>query len=200
MVPALLSAMLAAGPSGAVTLEEVAAALRRSPCWHTEFTQRYVPAGFETGASESGGLTVAFPGRLRFDYAGAAPRVFATDGTIARTVDPTAGACTAVRLDAGDWSRLPLAAILDPGAARATFAVASRDRTLTLTARAPTPELARVEIVVGGDGLPGEVTVIDESGNRNEFSFAGWRREGEPGDDLFRPALAGTVPCQPDAG
>ncbi len=200
MLGTVLVALLAAAPGGDATLERVAAALRRSPCWRVEFTQRYLPAGFESGASERGRLTVAFPARLRFDYAGPAARVFATDGAIARHVDPLAASCTAVRLDAGAWGRLPLAALLDPGAARATFAIAAAGRTLTLTARDPTPELATVEIVVAGDGLPARVTVVDGSGNRNEFSFVSWTPASEPAIELFRPALPGLAPCPPDEG
>lgn len=193
----ILVALAAAQPGGA-TLEEVAAALHRSPAWTAEFAQRYVPAGFETGAAESGRLTVAFPARLRFDYAGPSARVFATDGAVARHVDPLAGACTAVRLDAGTWGRLPLAAILDPGAARATFAVAAAGRTLTLAAREPTPELSSIAIVVAPGGLPARVTVVDGSGNSNEFSFTSWTPQADPAADVFTPALPGAAPCQPD--
>jgi outer membrane lipoprotein-sorting protein len=200
MLAGLLVALLAATPGGDASLEQVAAALRHAPCWHSEFTQRYVPAGFETGASERGTLIVAFPARLRFDYAAPASRVFATDGAIARHVDPLAGSCTAVRLDAGTWGRLPLAAILDPGAARAAFAVAVTGRTMGLTALEPTPELASIEVVVDGNGLPWRVSVIDGSGNRNEFTFTSWKAYSEPAADLFRPALPGAQPCSPDEG
>jgi outer membrane lipoprotein-sorting protein len=198
MLAALLATALAAAAPTTATLEQVAAALHRSPAWHAEFTQRYVPAGFETGASDAGRLTVAFPAKLRFDYAGPAARVFATDGTIARDVDTAAASCTAVRLDAGAWGRLPLTAVLDPGAARSTFAVTAVGRTLTLTAREPNPELAAIEIVVAGDGLPARVTVVDESGDRNEFEFSAWAPVAEPALEYFRPALAGEKPCQPE--
>ncbi len=198
MRTAVLLVLLAATPVAEPSLEQVAAALRRSPCWHAEFTQRYLPAGFETGASETGRITVAFPARLRFDYHGAAPRVFASDGAIARHVDPLAGSCTGMRLDSGAWGRLPIAALLDPGAARATFAVSTSGRSLTLTAREPTPELASVEVAVGARGMPVRVTVVDGSGNRNEFSFAAWKAGAEPPIELFRPALPGAAPCQPD--
>ena len=188
-----------AAPAGAtgVTLEQVAGALRAAPCWQVSFGQRYVPAGFETGASEGGTLTLAPPASLRFDYAGAQPRIFATDGAVARWVDPAAAMCTAVRIDATTWGRLPLTAFLDPGAARAAFAVTAAGRTLTLTANAPTPELASVVVTVGADNLPAAVTVIDGSGNRNEFTFSAWSARVEPPPGYFRPALPGAAPCDP---
>jgi hypothetical protein len=198
MLSTLLAIALAAATPATVTLDQVSAALHRSPAWHAAFTQRYLPAGFETGASDGGRLTVAFPAMLRFDYAGQAARVFATDGAIARDVDGAAAACTAVRLDAGAWGRLPLTAILDPGAARSSFVVAAAGRTLTLTAREPTPELASIEIVVAEDELPQRVTVVDESGDRNEFGFSAWTPVPPPAPDYFRPALAGQAPCQPE--
>ncbi len=195
------AALLAAawtGVAGAqVTLDEVAAAVGAAPAWQAAFTQRYVPAGFETGAAESGTLTVAPPASLRFDYAGGAPRTFAANGAVARWVDPGAGACTAVRIDAGTWGRLPLAAILDPGAARAAFAITASGRELTLAAREPTPELVSVVVRVGDGSLPASVTVVDASGNRNEFTLSAWRRCAAPPAGFFRPALAGQAPCDP---
>ena len=180
-----------------VTLEDVAAAVGAARSWQVSFTQRYVPAGFETGASESGTLTVTPPASLRFDYGGGQPRVFATDGAVARWVDPAAQACTAIRVDASTWGRLPLAALLDPGAARGAFAVAAAGRTLTLTARETTPELVSVVVEVGRDSLPAAVTVVDASGNRNEFALSSWQRRSAPAPEHFRPALPGAPPCEP---
>jgi hypothetical protein len=156
-----------------------------------------VPAGFETGASEGGTLTLAPPVSLRFDYAGEQPRVFAADGAVARWVDSAAAMCTAVRIDASTWGRLPLTAFLDPGAARAAFAVAAAGRTLTLTATKPTPELASVVVTVGAQSLPTAVTVVDGSGNRNEFKFSAWTARAEPGPAFFRPSLPDAAPCEP---
>ena len=180
-----------------VTLEEVAAAVGAARSWQVRFTQRYVPAGFETGASESGTLTVTPPASLRFDYGDGQPRVFATDGAVARWVDAAAQACTAMRVDASTWGRLPLAALLDPGAARGAFAVAAAGRTLTLTAREITPELVSVVVEVGRDSLRTAVRVCDASGNRNEFALSWWLRGSAPAPGHFRPALPGAPPCEP---
>jgi len=201
-VLALGATALGAAPAPAAAepprLEAVAAALRGAAAWQAEFSQRYLPAGFENGAEEHGVLTLAPPAALRFDYAAEPPRTFATDGAVARWVDPAGGSCTAVRLDASTWGRLPLAALLDPGAANAAFAIASEGSRLTLAAREPTPELASVVVEVGADALPARVTVVDGSGNRNELTFSGWRARPLPDAGHFRPALPGATPCEPD--
>jgi hypothetical protein len=193
----MLAGSGAAVAGAQVTLEEVAEAVGAVPAWQVTFTQRYVPAGFETGATESGTLTVAPVASLRFDYAGESPRVFAADGAVARWVDPGAGTCTAVRVDAGTWGRLPLAAFLDPGAARAAFVVTVAGSEVTLTAREPTPELVSVVVRVGDGSLPAAVTVFDASGNRNEFALSSWQRRAAPPAGFFRPAIAGQPPCDP---
>src|SRR5512136_890037 len=113
-------------------LDRRAAALRAATAWRADFEQVYTPEGFTEGTTESGHLTLVPPGRLRFDYTSGSPRVFARDGSIGRLVDPAAGSCDAVRLDTGSWSRLPLAAALDPAAARRAFSVESRGPTLRL--------------------------------------------------------------------
>ena len=197
VLPCLAVSAATAAGSAEVTLESVATALGASPCWRVSFAQRYVPAGFETGAGEGGTLTLAPPASLRFDYTGEPPRIFAADGAVARWVDPAAAMCTAVRIDATTWGRLPLTAFLDPGAARAAFAVSATGRTLTLTAVEPTPELASVVVAVGAGNLPAAVTVIDGSGNRNEFTFSLWTARAAPEAGLFQPALPGATPCEP---
>lgn len=196
----LLFAALSSAPSGEASLELLAAALTSAKAWQVRFEQRYVPAGFDQGATELGSLTIAPPARLRFDYEGDAPRVFAFDGSVARMVDPTAGTCDAMTLDRTSWSRLPLAALLDPGAARASFRVTARGRTLRLLPREPMPDLAELSVEVGPGGLPALVVVRDAAGNRNEFALSAWQRRDEPAASFFAPSLPGWPPCQPEGG
>ncbi|TAM44693.1 MAG: outer membrane lipoprotein carrier protein LolA [Acidobacteria bacterium] len=197
MLLTLLALALAANPAPDA-LDRLAGALRASPGWRAAFVQQYVPEGFDTGTTERGGVTVAPPARLRFDYTSGAPRVFATDGSIGRLVDPGAGTCDAIRLDAGVWARLPLSAVLDPGAARHAFVVETSGAAIRLVPRAPTPDLAEVTVTLGADQLPAEVTVRDASGNRNRFTFSGWRRDREPPAAFFQPSLPGSAPCLPE--
>ncbi|HLE60280.1 MAG TPA: outer membrane lipoprotein carrier protein LolA [Thermoanaerobaculaceae bacterium] len=179
-------------------LDRLAAALRSAKAWQTEFVQVYTPEGFADGTTDSGRLTLVPPVRLRFDYTSGGPRVFATDGSIGRLVDPAAGSCDAVRLDVGAWGRLPLAAVLDPPAARLVFTVESRGGTLRLLPREPNPELAEITVALNAKGMPESVTVRDTSGNSNRFSFSRWKPVTEPPAAFFQPALPGSPPCSPD--
>jgi outer membrane lipoprotein-sorting protein len=185
-------------PAATDALDRLAAALRGAAAWQAAFVQKYTPEGFQSGTTEKGTLTLSPPSHLRFDYTSGAPRVFASDGSVGRLVDPGAGSCEAVRLDAGAWGRLPLAAALDPPAARRAFLVDSSGQTLRLIPKDPTPELAEITIDLEADGLPTGLTVRDASGNRNEFVFTGWKSKATPLPSFFRPSLAGAPPCVPE--
>jgi len=196
MLPLLLA--LAAAAPAPDALERLAAALRGAAAWRAEFAQTYTPEGFESGTTETGVLTLAPPAQLRFDYTSGTPRAFASDGAVGRLVDPGAGSCEAVRLDAGTWGRLPLAAALDPAAARRAFVVQSGSAGLRLVPNEPTPELAEITITLRPDGLPDTLTVRDASGDRNRFVFKEWRAAAAPQPAFFRPSLPGSPPCLPE--
>lgn len=193
----LLFAALSSAPSGGAELETTARALRAAAAWNVHFAQRYVPSGFEAGSVEEGELVLANPLRLRFDYAGTRARVFAVDGSIARLVDARAGTCEALRLDDAAWGRLPLAVLLDPGAAAKSFLATTNGRSLRLVPRTPTPDLAELMITVDDRDLPLTVTVRDGDGNSNEFTFTNWRKVPQPKNELFLPSLPAQPPCKP---
>jgi outer membrane lipoprotein-sorting protein len=179
-------------------LQHLATAMRGAAAWKATFTQTYTPSGFDEGTSDAGTVVVAPPGRLRFDYLGAEPRVFAVDEGVARQVDPGAGSCDAFRLDGALWDRLPLAALLDPAATVKSFDAVAVAGVLRLTPREPSPELASIEVTVGPSGLPATVVVRDGEGNRNLFSFSGWVAVAVPPAASFAPALPGKAPCRPE--
>jgi len=191
----LALALAAAPPDG---LERLAAALRAGRAWQADFVQLYTPEGFEDGTTDRGTLTVAPPASLRFDYTSGSPRTFAADDGIGRLVDQAAGTCDAVRLDAGTWGRLPLAAVLDPAVARRAFVVEGSGADLRLVPREPTAELSEVTLTLDKGNLPRTVTVRDASGNRNRFAFSGWRPVPLPSPAFFQPGLPGSRPCLPD--
>jgi len=195
----LLALALSAAPAPD-NLARLAAALRSAAAWRAAFTQVYTPEGFSEGTSDRGTLTLAPPGRLRFDYTSGSPRAFTADGHVGRLVDSAAGSCDAVRLDTGTWGRLPLAAVLDPAAARRSFTVESHERELRLVPHEPTPDLAEITVLLDPTDMPESVTVVDGSGTRNAFTFTGWRPVAEPPAAFFEAALPGKEPCQPAEG
>ena len=197
MTALLLAAALAANPAPD-GVDRLSAALSGARAWQAEFVQLYTPEGFEDGTTDRGRLVIAPPARLRFDYTSGSPRVFAADGGIGRLVDASAGSCEAVRLDAGTWGRLPLATALDPAATRRAFAVEGSGQTVRLVPREPGPELSEVIVTLDRANLPRTVTVRDASGNRNQFTFSGWRPAAVPAPAFFQPALPGSRPCQPE--
>ena len=195
----MLAAVAAGAPAGkAPSLDHLAAALRSSHAWRADFVQTYTPVGFEQGTSEPGVLTLVPPAKLRFDYATGGGRSFAVDGTISRLVDAKSGSCDAMRLDRGSWARLPLAAVLDPGAAEHTFAIEGSGEKLRLVPREPIPDLASVTITLDRAGMPQAVLVLDSSGDRNKFQFTHWQPTREPAAAFFAPSLPGSPPCLPE--
>lgn len=199
MIASVLLALAAGLPQPLpAALEEVARAVGRAPAWQADFTQYYLPAGFQQGTSERGTLVLAPPDRLRFDYTSVPGRVFAVDGPVARLVDQETGSCQATSLDAATLSRLPLATILDPEATARSFSIEVAGATLTLVPLVPTPDLARVTIQVGEDHLPVTIQVTDSTDNRNTFTFSRWKPTKAPAAGAFRPHLSGEPPCPPE--
>lgn len=192
----VLAALLLSTPT-LLDVETLAAALRRAPAWRVEFVQRYLPAGLETATSETGTLLLAPPARLRFDYAGAQPRTFAVDGAVARLVEPVAGTCDALELDHGRWQQLPLAALLDPAAAREAFHVHPESGRLRLVPRQATVDIGEIVVAAKPGALPTAITVQDAAGNRNEFRLSRWSPIADPGFQPFQPHLPGQPPCAP---
>jgi hypothetical protein len=196
----LLALVLIATPPAVAPppqLAALAARLASAPAWQADFVQEFVPSGFTEGTKDAGTLVLAPPSRLRFDY-GASGRIFAVSGNVARHVDLPAEACDAVLLSASTWSRLPLASILDPAAAAVAFTISETPGGILLEPREPISELARIEITLDKAGNVASVQVLDETGNRNMFSFTMWRSLPAQPVSRFEPGLAGRAPCRPE--
>ena len=192
--------LLAVRSTASTDLEALSRTLQGAPAWTATFEQRYVPSGFDDGTTDSGSLVLASPSRLRFDYDGEPSRVFAFDGSVARMVDLGAATCDAVRLDADSRGSLPLAVLADPRRQVEVFDEAYEGSTLVLIPRKANIDVAEIRVEIGSDGLPVRFTVVDGAGNRNEFTFSGWRRSAAPTEGSFAPSLPGQLPCEPPGG
>lgn len=192
MVIPLLLLALASSP-----LEQLATKLQGSPAWQASFSQVFLPEGLTRGSEEHGVFTFAHPSRVRFDYQSDPRRIFAVDGSLARMVDAEAGTCQAVELNEGPWASLPLVALTDPGALRGLFVVEEQNATITLVPRQPSPQLSRVVVRLGPEGLPQQMLVEDGSGNRNDFRFSRWKVQKSVAKGFFSPSLPGQPPCAP---
>ncbi|MGQ9496169.1 MAG: LolA family protein [Thermoanaerobaculaceae bacterium] len=177
------------------TLESLIGLLTKYPAWEANFSQTFVPVGFSTGAEEKGVFTFSHPSRLRFDYASHPKRIFALDGAQARLLDVEMRTCQTYTLGEGAWAALPLVALTDPGAMAQLFVVEGQAPTIVLRPRKEIPEVAKVELVLGDDGLPRQLTVVDLSGNENRFSFWQWRTRKKIESRFFSPSLPGGPPC-----
>lgn len=177
------------------TLESLIALLTKNPAWEAKFSQIFVPAGFSTGVEEKGVFTFSHPSRLRFDYTTHPKRIFALDGAQARLLDVEVRTCQAYTLGEGAWAALPFVVLTDPGAMAQLFVVEGEGPRFVLRPRKELPEVARVELVLGEDGLPQQLTVVDLSGNENRFVFKQWRKRRKIEAHFFSPSLAGGPPC-----
>ncbi|HSL18064.1 MAG TPA: hypothetical protein VLB51_09175, partial [Methylomirabilota bacterium] len=95
---------------------------------------------------------------------------------------------------------VPLVAVLDPRASVAHFSVLELgDRGFMLVPREP-GGIDRVEVVLGDDGLPAEVVVVDPQGAVNSLRFSGWRPSVQPPDGVWLPLPPPNVECVSDPG
>ncbi|MCZ6506907.1 MAG: outer membrane lipoprotein carrier protein LolA [Acidobacteria bacterium] len=90
LLPALVCCALAA-PAAAQDAWTVLAAARAEferTAWTADFVQTYVPAGFSSGETETGRVSVALPGTLRWDYDVPYAKVFLVRDDMAYTWNP----------------------------------------------------------------------------------------------------------------
>ena len=179
-------------------LQELGESLRSAPAWRAAFHQEYVPAGMTMGEEEQGVVTVAWPDRALFVTGDPPVRVMGLDGRLVRLVDLETVTCDEHVLDDEEWARVPLVAVLDPAAAVEHFTILERgQRGVALVPRQP-GGVSRVEVEVGGDGLPAAVRTIDPQGAVNSLRFAGWKALGEGECGPWLPDVPAGVDCVSD--
>ncbi len=132
-------------------------------------TQEYIPAGMTMGEEATGRVWLAWPDRALF-HTGEPPfRLMGLQGRTVRLVDLHDETCDERTLSDREWERVPLAAVLDPRGALVHFDVVDRaDNEIVLIPKEP-GGVDRVEVDLGEDDLPDEVTIWDPQGAVNRL-------------------------------
>jgi hypothetical protein len=187
-----------AAPSSRI--DELRRTLAGEPAWAADYRQEYVPAGMTIGEEAAGRVWLSWPDRALFHTGSPPVRLMGLEERLARLVDVEAGSCDEHRLSDREWERFPLAALLDPSGASEHFELADAgDAGLVLRPR-ETGGVDRIEIELGGDGLPAEVVIVDPQGATNRLRFVDWRSIDGPPAGEWLPAVPPGFECVADPG
>lgn len=198
VVGCLSVGMAVAQDPGMMALEALGGALRAAEAWQASYLQEYIAAGMSGGEQISGVVVVAWPDRALFRAGEPATQLMGLEGLVVRLVDLEAPSCDEHVLDAEEWARVPLAAVLDPRGAVDRFTVLARgDRGFALVPHEP-GGVDRLEVVLGADDLPEEVVIVDPQGATNRLRFSDWRESQGPRDGLWLPEPPPGLDCIAD--
>jgi len=195
----LFGGSAAAQDSGMEALEALGGALRQTGgAWQAQYRQEYVAAGMSAGEDVAGVVVVAWPDRALFRAGDTSTQMMGLDGRVVRLVDLEAPSCDEHLLDAEEWARVPLAAVLDPRGAVDHFTVLEHgERGFVLVPHQP-GGVDRLEVVLGDDDLPEEVVVVDPQGATNRLTFTSWRKTEGPPDGKWLPDPPPGLDCITD--
>jgi len=200
---AILVALIAVGiasgigaqEAGMPALEALNTALREKPAWQAEYSQEYVAAGMGAGDEVSGVVVVAYPDHALFRAVEPPGQMMGLEGRLVRLVDLEVPSCDEHQLDADEWARVPLAAVLDPRGAVDRFTVLDHgERGFALVPR-ERGGVDRVEVVLGENDLPDEVVVVDPQGATNRLQFTAWQPVDGPPDGSWLPTPPPGLTC-----
>jgi outer membrane lipoprotein-sorting protein len=198
LLSALLALTAALAPEAREALDRARTRYADGMAHMSAFVHLYTAAGFTTAKRESGTVWIQAPERLRFDYAAPEVKVFTYDGGEGRFYAPEDRQLTRHRLTPDERARLPVVFLTSADELARGYAVAAERSAdgatvLTLTPRAPSPELAWLKMTVARDGSVSELSFEDGGGNRTVFRFEGWRAErARPPADYRVVGAAGT--------
>lgn len=182
-----------------IALEALNSALRAESAWRADYDQEYVAAGMGAGEKVSGVVAVAWPDRALFRTTDPTVQMMGLKGRLVRLVDLEVPSCDEHGLDDDEWSRIPLAAVLDPSGAVDRFTVLEHgERGFVLVPHEP-GGVDRVEVILGDDGLPEEVVVVDPQGATNSLTFSSWTSSEGPPDGAWLPEPPSGLECISDA-
>ena len=192
-VAVVLAACLAAAPAAAdgwAALRELRTRLEAQPRV-AEFRQEYLPAGFSSGDSETGRLTLALPGCLRWDYDEPFAKSYLLCQETIWTWNPGESSGRTFRVDPEadrglDLLRLGVERLAERYSAE-LVEPAGGGAVVRLEPLGPAAEIATATLKLTADGGSlAELSYEDVEGNTTRFEF------GEE-----RPAGAGAVDLRP---
>jgi hypothetical protein len=185
LVAAGLLVALAAFPARAqlsamAALEALGSALRSAPAWQADYRQEYIPAGMSSGEVLTGHVEIAWPHNALFHTGDPVIQKMGLERRSVRLIDLEMASCDQHLLDDEEWSRIPLAAVLDPSTALDHFTVLEHgERGFELVPR-EAAGVDRVEVLLGADNLPIEVIIVDPQGATNRLQFEDWQPMTNP--------------------
>ncbi len=183
---------------GMAALEALGGALREAEAWQARYLQEYIAAGMNAGEQVAGVVVVAWPDRALFRAGDPTTQMMGLEGLVVRLVDLEAPSCDEHLLDADEWARIPLAAVLDPRGAVDRFTVLENgERGFVLVPREP-GGIDRLEVLLGGGDLPAEVVVVDPQGATNRLRFTDWQESDGPPGDSWLPDPPSGLDCITD--
>ena len=194
LVAALLAGPVAtpAAADGWATLRQLRARLEAQP-QTADFRQEYLPAGFSSGDSETGRLTLALPDCLRWDYDEPFAKSYLLCKETVWTWNPGESSGRTFMVDPEEERGLDLLRLgVERLAERYTAELVPAPGGATavrLEPRGPAAEIAAATLTLGGDGGSlAELSYRDVEGNTTRFEFSGQRPLEGGSVDLGPPA------------
>ncbi len=203
IVSAAVAVVLSCGPAvarenGMSALTALGSALRGADAWRADYTQEYIAAGMGAGEVVTGVVTVGWPDRALFATGDPVIQTMGLEGRKVRLVDLEVPSCDEHVLGDDEWSRVPLAAVLDPAGAVEHFAVLDREPNgFTLVPREP-GGVDRVEVTLDENSLPLEVLIVDPQGATNRLQFTQWTATDPPSEGRWLPSPPSGLECISD--
>lgn len=193
-------AQTARSPSAAQIAAEIQRFYDQTTTVRTAFTQAHYDRLYQRTTRSRGVLTIARPGKMRFDYLAGNGKVVVTDGEVLTVYEPDGDGGPGQYAQTALEDGLPSALGFLAGTARLDrdFAFRLRDASalrwdgyvLELRPRRPEPGYRRVLLYVDDDpatrGVVRRVLVQDHEGNLNRFDFARMRFGESVGQGTFQ--------------
>jgi outer membrane lipoprotein carrier protein len=173
-------------------MKGVEARYNRAKTLRVDFEQRYTSQG--RGRLETGQLVLSKPGRMRWDYAQPAGKVFLSDGKWVWFYSPAVHRAEKARLKESDDLRTPLAFLLGKLDFRSSFRdfefrESDGEAVLAALPKSERAPFIRVLFAVSADNAIRRLVVEGVDGSVQEFRFANEQLNPKVSEAIFRFAV-----------